>query len=408
MTISYQSADLVDVGGQHVLIRADLNVPIAAGTIGDRTRIDRFVPTLCNLLDRGAAVTIMTHLGRPGGHLEPTLSTHPLVSILAAKTGYPVDFADSCIGAARDARGAALLPGQALLLENLRFHRGEEKNDAAFANSLANYGDLYINDAFACAHRAHASIHAITRYLPAYAGPTLLQELDALAHIYDNSRRPIMALIGGAKISTKIAILDHLIDTVDTIIVGGGMANSFLYAQGHEVGRSLCEPDLAATARNLLDKAAAKGCHFVVPHDVVIAQSLTVAAPHQNISPEAIPADSMIVDLGAKTIATLGHLLATHKTLLWNGPLGAFETPPFDHSTIVTARRAAAFTQAGNLISIAGGGDTLAALNGAHVVNDFSYTSTAGGAFLEWLEGKELPGLTVLRAPTTRPDEDPR
>ncbi|MCP4329556.1 MAG: phosphoglycerate kinase [Alphaproteobacteria bacterium] len=386
-----------DVAGKRVLVRGDLNVPMQDGRVTDATRIERLLPTLENLLSRRARVVLMSHLGRPRGRVVADLSLRPLVPVLEkALSGRRVRFAEDCIGpSARDAV-AALGDGDIALLENLRFHAGEEANDSAFAAELAALADLYVDDAFSCAHRAHASNFAIAAILPSAAGLLMEAELDALAAALEDPERPVTAVVGGAKVSTKLSVLGHLIDKVDRLAVGGGMANTFLHALGVDVGRSLCEPDMADQARRILAQADELGCEFVLPADAVIATGLGDSVGHRVVPVAAIPPDYMMLDIGPASARALCESMAACKTVLWNGPLGAFEHPPFDAGTNEVAQAVARLTQAGRLRSIAGGGDTVAALSHAGVVDEFSYVSTAGGAFLEWLEGKELPGVAVL------------
>ena len=386
----------LDLHGQRVLVRADLNVPVAAGKVSDATRLARLLPGLRDLAERGARVIIISHFGRPKGGRDPRLSLRPVASALGELLRQSLVFAEDCVGEAAERTVASLLPGQIAVLENLRFHAGEEKNDPAFAERLAALGDIFVDDAFSAAHRAHASTSAIAHLLPAYAGPLLLEEIAALTSVLDHPARPTAAVIGGAKVSSKIELLHNLAAKVDTLIVGGGMANTFLLAQGIEIGRSLAEPDLTSTALAIVAAANARRCQLLLPQDVVVAERLAAGVPSRVLAARDTPADAMILDIGPNTVTQLSGVLAAAKTLLWNGPLGAFEIEPFGAGTFAVARQAARLTQAGRLLSVAGGGDTVAALNAAGVGQDFSYVSTAGGAFLEWLEGRELPGIVAL------------
>jgi phosphoglycerate kinase len=386
----------LDVAGKRVLLRADLNVPMHAGKVGDATRLARLVPGLRDLVRGEARVILISHLGRPKGGRDPELSLRPVAAALGGLLGEPVAFAGDCIGEAAARAVAALRPGQILVLENLRFHPGETKNDRAFAGELAALADIFINDAFSAAHRAHASTEAITRLLPSYAGPLMMQEIAALRGVLESPRRPVAAVIGGAKVSTKIPILTNLVAKVDKLIVGGGMANTFLLAEGIGVGASLAEPDFAATARAIRAAAEQKGCELVLPEDAVVAPKLAPGVTARVVGVRATPAEAMILDVGPATVARLCALLGDCHTLIWNGPLGAFEVAPFGEGTFALAREAARLTARGGLLSVAGGGDTLAALNAAGVTSAFSYVSTAGGAFLEWLEGRCLPGVAAL------------
>jgi phosphoglycerate kinase len=386
----------LDVRDRRVLVRADLNVPVRNGQVTDATRLERLVPGLTDLARRGAKVVVISHFGRPKGAPDPEFSLRPVADKLRELFGRPVAFAPDCIGAAAEAAVAALEPGDIAVLENLRFHEGEEKNDAAFAGALARLGDIFVGDAFSTAHRAHASTDAVVRLLPSYAGPLLMEEVAALRSVLEKPQRPVAAVVGGAKVSTKIPVLANLIAKVDKLIIGGGMANTFLLAQGVNVGSSLAEPDLAETARQIMHAAKAKSCEVVLPADVVVAARFEAGAPSRICSVLEMPADQMILDVGPKAVAHYTEVLGGCRTLLWNGPLGAFEIPPFGEGTFELARAAAAATQAGKLVSVAGGGDTVAALNAAGVTDRFTYVSTAGGAFLEWLEGRELPGVAAL------------
>ncbi len=387
-----------EVAGHTVLIRADLNVPLHNGRVTDTTRIDRFAPTVAGLAARGAKVVVMTHLGRPKGEPNPVFSTRPVAEALARSMGRSVVFVPDCVGAVAEDAAHHQAPGTVHLLENLRFHKGEEENSRSFALRLSVNGDIYVNDAFSCAHRAHASTDAITRLMPAYAGPSLLAEVDALETALETPQRPVAALVGGAKISSKIDVLEQLVGRMDHLIIGGGMANTFLAAGGLKVGRSLCEVDCIGTARSILDKAAQSGCNILLPDDLVVASGFHAMA--SEVPANAIPLDKMALDVGEVTITRICRVIDRCRTLLWNGPLGAFETEPFGRGTFAVARYAAERVRTGKLITIAGGGDTAAALSAAGVAERISYLSTAGGAFLEWLEGRELPGIEALRKAT--------
>jgi len=393
----FHTLDDVDPTGKRVLLRADLNVPMKDGHVADATRIERLAPTIRELAERGARVVVMSHFGRPKGRPEAAYSLRPLVAPLAQAIGRPVAFAEDCVGPAAERVVGALKPGEVALLENLRFHAEEEKNDPAFAQTLAALGDLYVNDAFSAAHRAHASTEALARLLPAAAGRLMQAELDALGAALDMPKRPVAALIGGAKVSTKLDLLTFITGKVDVLIIGGAMANTLLFAQGVAVGTSLCERDLADTARGIIDQAKKAGCDLVLPLDGVVAREFKAGAASETVAIDRVPPDAMILDIGPKTVQAIAERLAECRTLVWNGPVGAFETPPFDAGTTALARRVAALTKQGKLLSVAGGGDTVAALGHAGVVGDLSYVSTAGGAFLEWLEGRELPGVAALR-----------
>jgi phosphoglycerate kinase len=395
----FRTIDALDVAGKRVIVRADLNVPMKDGRVTDATRIERLVPTIAELADRGAKVIVVSHFGRPKGR-DPAQSLAPLGPALAAALGRPVAFATDCIGPEAEAAVAALRPGAVLLLENVRFHAGEEANDPAFARALAANGDLYVNDAFSAAHRAHASTEGLARLLPAAAGRGMQAELEALARALEAPSRPVIAIVGGAKVSTKLAVLGNLLAKVDALVIGGAMANTFLFALGAPVGRSLCERELAETARDILARADSLGCEIVLPTDAVIAAKLEAGAPSEAVPVTAVPDDRMILDIGPRSAEALAQRLERCRTLLWNGPLGAFEVKPFDAATVTVARAAARLTAAGRLVSVAGGGDTVAALAAAGVEAEFTYVSTAGGAFLEWLEGKDLPGVAALAVNT--------
>jgi phosphoglycerate kinase len=392
----FRTLDDIDPKGKRVLLRADLNVPVKDGKVGDATRIERLAPTIRELAEHGARVVVMSHFGRPKGKPEAAYSLRPLVMPLAQAIGRPVAFAEDCVGPAAERVVATLKPGEVALLENLRFHPEEEKNDPGFAKQLAALGDLYVNDAFSAAHRAHASTEALAHLLPAAAGRLMQAELDALGDALETPKRPVAALIGGAKVSTKLDLLSFVIAKVDVLIIGGAMANTLLFAQGVAVGKSLCERDMADTARRLIDQAKQAGCTLMLPLDGVIAREFKPGAASETVAIDRVPPDAMILDIGPKTVQAVSERLAQSRTLVWNGPVGAFETPPFDAGTMALAERVAELTKQGKLLSVAGGGDTVAALVEAGVVGDLSYVSTAGGAFLEWLEGRELPGVAAL------------
>jgi phosphoglycerate kinase len=392
-----RTLDDLEVAGRTVLVRLDLNVPMQDGKVADATRIERSVPTVKQLLEKRAKVAILSHFGRPKGKREPSMSLQPLCPPLAAALGREVAFAEDCIGEPARRAIDALRPGDVVLLENLRFHPGEEKNDPAFADQLAALGKAYVNDAFAAAHRAHASIVGLAERLPSAAGRLMQAEIEALTRALDAPERPLAALVGGAKVSTKLELLGNLIERVDLLVLGGGMANTFLFARGLPVGRSLCEKDMADTARAIMAKAESGRCQLLLPIDGRIARRFEAGAPSEVVPVERVPEDAMILDVGPDTVQLIQGHLANCATVVWNGPLGAFEIPPFDAGTTAVARRVAELTQAGGLMSVAGGGDTLSALAHAGVLDQLSYVSTAGGAFLEWLEGKDLPGVAVLR-----------
>src|SRR5258707_4102950 len=393
----FRTLDDVDPKGKRVLVRADLNVPVRDGKVGDATRIERLAPTIRELAERGARVVVMSHFGRPKGKPEAAYSLRPLVAPLSQAIGRPVAFAEDCVGPAAERVVAALKPGEVALLENLRFHPEEEKNAPGFARQLAALGDLYVNDAFSAAHRAHASTEALARLLPRAAGRLMQAELEALANALEAPRRPLAAIVGGAKVSTKLDLLNFLIAKVDVLIIGGAMANTMLFAQGKDVGSSLCERDLADSARAILAKVADAKCALVLPVDAVVAREFKAHAASETVAIDRIPRDAMILDVGPATVAAIDRQLAACRTLVWNGPLGTFETPPFDAGTVAVAREVARLSEAGKLLSVAGGGDTVSALAHAGVVDKLNYVSTAGGAFLEWLEGRELPGVAALR-----------
>ncbi|WP_297295025.1 phosphoglycerate kinase [uncultured Methylovirgula sp.] len=388
--------DDAELAGKRVLIRVDLNVPMDAGKVSDATRIDRILPNLQEIAAKGAKVIILSHLGRPKG-CEEKYSLRPVVAELEARLGKHVAFASDCIGEEAEKAVAAMQEGDYLLLENTRFHTGEEKNSEAFIDALASLGDVYVNDAFSCAHRAHASTEGLAHRLPSFAGRSMQVELEILTNLLSHPVRPVMAIVGGAKVSTKLELLGNLMRRVDILVIGGGMANTFLAAQGKKIGKSLCEMELANVARQIVADAAAENCEVVLPDDVVVAQKFAAGAPSRVVSVDAVGEDDMILDIGPKSVARVEALLEKTRTLVWNGPFGAFEIPPFDAGTMEIAAAAARLTKSGQLESIAGGGDTIAALNKADAAKEFTYISTAGGAFLEWLEGKRLPGVEALR-----------
>lgn len=390
--------DAGSLKGKRVLLRVDVNVPMEDGRVTDATRIERVVPTIREIADGGGRVILLAHFGRPKGKREPKDSLEPVVPALTAALGRPVAFAQDCVGEAAAAAVAGLKDGDVLLLENTRYHAGEEKNDPAFVAALAENGDVYVNEAFSAAHRAHASTEGLAHTLPAFAGRLMQAELDALTKGLEAPKRPVIAIVGGAKVSSKIDLLQNLVAKVDMLVIGGGMANTFLHAQGKAVGKSLCERDLAETATRILGAAEAAKCRVILPVDAVIAREFKANAANETVSVDAVPEDAMILDAGPASVAEIDAAIDQAATLVWNGPLGAFELTPFDAATVAAARHAAERTKAGQLVSVAGGGDTVAALNHAGAGEAFSYVSTAGGAFLEWLEGKELPGVEALRA----------
>ncbi|HML28706.1 MAG TPA: phosphoglycerate kinase [Hyphomicrobium sp.] len=391
-----KTTNSIDVAGKRVIVRADLNVPVKDGKVTDATRVERVLPGVRALADRGAKVIVISHFGRPKNGPEADLSLKPIASAMQELLGRPVAFGADSIGAQAAATVSGMKNGDIALLENLRFHKGEEKNDPNFAEELAKLGDIFVGDAFSCAHRAHASTEGLTNYLPSFAGPLLMEEINALRTALEKPQRPTAAVVGGAKVSTKIPVLTNLVAKVDKLIIGGGMANTFLQAMGVMVGKSLAEPEFDATARDILTEAKGKGCEIILPIDAVIAREFKDGAANEVVAIDSVPFDAMILDVGPQSVARMTEVLTASKTLLWNGPLGAFEISPFGEGTFALARAAAELTRAGKLASIAGGGDTVAALNAAGVTDDFTYVSTAGGAFLEWLEGRELPGVAAL------------
>ena len=388
--------DGVDVRGKRVLLRADLNVPVRDGRIGDLTRLQRLSPTIRELSDAGARVVVCSHFDRPKGQRVESMSLRPMAAALAEVLGRPVGFAGDTVGPAAQAAVAALPDGGVLVLENTRFHPGEEGNDPEFIGALASLADLYVNDAFSAAHRAHASTEGVARRLPAYAGRMMQAELDALDQALGNPQRPVMAIVGGSKVSTKLELLGNLSRRVDVLVIGGAMANTFLAAGGADVGRSLQEAEMHATAREIMDEAQRAGCAIMLPTDAVVAREFRAHAPSEVVSVDAIPVDAMMLDVGPNTVQALRDRLPDMRTVVWNGPLGAFETPPFDAATSALAQTVAEMTEQGSLLSVAGGGDTVSALRHAGVLDRLTYVSTAGGAFLEWLEGKTLPGVAAL------------
>jgi phosphoglycerate kinase len=391
---AFRTLDDVDVSGKRVVIRLDLNVPMEQGKVTDTTRIDRVLPTLKELLRRNAAVIVLAHFDRPKGKVVPEMSLKPIAAALEKALHHKVGFVFTDWQSAPD---AAVKPGHIILMENTRYHAGEEKNDAAFARMLGGLGDIFVNDAFSAAHRAHSSTEGIAHVIPAYAGRAMEQELSALAAALETPRKPVIAVVGGAKVSTKLDLLGNLVKKVEALVIGGAMANTFLSAQGLGIGRSLAEPDLADTARSILAAAAKANCAIILPVDGVVAKEFKAGAESHAYGVDAIPADGMILDVGPMSVDRVKAAIDNANTLLWNGPFGAFEVEPFDAATVAVAQYAAARTKTGKLVTIAGGGDTVAALNHAGVADDFTYVSTAGGAFLEWLEGKELPGVKALQ-----------
>lgn len=394
----FHTIDDMDLDGKVVLTRVDLNVPIENGRVTDATRIEKIVPTVKDIQAKGGIPVLLAHFDRPKGQRVETMSLKQILPALEQALGQSVAFADDCIGGPAKRVVSSLKQGDVALLENTRFHAGEEKNDQTFAASIAALGGAYINDAFSAAHRAHASTEGLARLLPAGAGRLMEAELKALNAALGQPERPVMAVVGGAKVSTKLDLLMNLIDKVDNLVIGGGMANTFLVAQGVEVGKSLAERDMADTARAILEKADSAGCRILLPVDIVVAREFKAGAESEILPVDQCPADAMILDAGPKTVETMREVLGICRTLIWNGPLGAFEIEPFDRATNAAAQAAAELTRAGRLVSVAGGGDTVAALNKAGVAGDFTFISTAGGAFLEWMEGKELPGVAALKA----------
>ncbi|MGV8938995.1 MAG: phosphoglycerate kinase [Allorhizobium sp.] len=390
--------DLTDIAGKRVLVRVDLNVPVSDGKVTDATRIERVAPTIHELSKMGAKVILLAHFGRPKGEPVADMSLKLIVPAVEEVLDQSVAFASDCVGQPAADAIAAMNNGDILLLENTRFHKGEEKNTPEFTAELAANGDIFVNDAFSAAHRAHASTEGIAHLLPAYAGRTMQAELEALEKGLGKPVKPVVAIVGGAKVSTKIDLLMNLVTRVDALVIGGGMANTFLAAQGIDVGKSLCEHELGETAKQIMVEAEKSGCAIVLPVDGIIAREFKAGAASEAVDINAVPADAMILDVGPQTVALINDWISRAKTLVWNGPLGAFEISPFDKATVSVAKHAAERTRDGDLVSVAGGGDTVSALNHAGVADDFTYVSTAGGAFLEWMEGKELPGVAVLTA----------
>lgn len=388
--------DLDDLAGKRVLIRADLNVPFKDGAVGDVTRLEAVKPTIEDLKAKGAICLILSHFGRPKGQKVPEMTLEPVAHTLGGVIGQSVAFIPDCKGADALAQVQALNAGDVAVLENTRFYAQEEANDAAFSEEIAALGDIFVNDAFSAAHRAHASTHGITAFLPAYAGRSMEQELTALQAALGEPKRPVAAVVGGAKVSSKLDVLTNLVEKVDHLIIGGGMANTFLAAKGVDVGKSLCEHDLTDTATLILKKAETSGCTVHLPYDVVVAKEFAAGAPNQVVNVHEVARDDMILDVGPAAVEACADALKICQTLVWNGPMGAFEIEPFDRGTVVLAQAAAALSADGSLLSVAGGGDTVAALNHAKAAGSFSHISTAGGAFLEWMEGKELPGVAAL------------
>ena len=394
----FRSLDQADLAQKRALVRVDFNVPMQDGAVSDDTRLRAALPTIEKLRSGGAKVILLAHFDRPKGKRIASMSLGPIAGPLAALLGVPVAFADDCIGQEAETAVAAMKAGDVLLLENLRYHSGEEANDPAFAKALARLGDLYVNDAFSAAHRAHASTEGLARLIPAYAGEAMRRELEALEKALGKPERPVLGIVGGSKVSTKLDLLKNLVTRLDRLAIGGGMANTFLFAQGWDVGASYCEKDLADTAREIMSLAAASGCELLLPIDIVVAEKMEPGAPARTRALGAVESDERILDAGPQSVARLVAAMEASKTLIWNGPLGVFEMPPFDRATVAAAKAAARLTQSGALVAVAGGGDTVSALNHAGVAADLTFVSTAGGAFLEWMEGKTLPGVAALEA----------
>jgi len=391
--------DATDLAGKTALVRVDFNVPMEGGKVTEDTRLRVALPTIQKLRDAGAKVALLAHFDRPKGQRVPSMSLKPVVAPLETLLGAPVRFADDCVGEAAKAAIADLDAGGVILLENVRFHAGEEKNDPAFAAQLAELGDVYVNDAFSAAHRAHASTEGLARLLPAYAGESMRRELEALDAALGNPQKPVTGIVGGSKVSTKLDLLQNLVGKLDKLAIGGGMANTFLYAQGVDIGGSLAEKDMADTARTIMETAKARGCELLLPVDVVVATEVKPGAATRTVKAgEPLSAEDKILDAGPETVARLTAAMDGSKTLIWNGPLGVFEVPPFDAATVAAAKHAAELAKAGKLVAVAGGGDTVAALHHAGTADDMTFVSTAGGAFLEWMEGKALPGVEALQA----------
>ncbi len=396
--MTYKTMDDLDLSGKRVLTRVDLNAPVRDGKVSDDTRLKAIAPTVRDILAKGGKPILLAHFGRPKGKVMPEMTLRVVQDRLTEILDTLILFVDDCRGELAETAAANLPAGHVMLCENTRFHPGEEKNDPALAAEIARVGDVFCNDAFSAAHRAHASTEGLAKLLPACAGRLMQKELEALSKALSNPEKPVIAVVGGAKVSTKLALLGNLSKKVDQIVIGGGMANTFLAAKGVDVGKSLCEHDLADTARQIIAKAAETGCEIVLPTDVVVAREFKAGAEAETVAADACPADAMILDAGPATVADIAQRFESAKTVVWNGPLGAFEIEPFDKGTVAAAKKAAELTRAGALLSVAGGGDTVAALNAAGAGPDFSYVSTAGGAFLEWLEGKTLPGVAALEA----------
>lgn len=394
--MEYNTITDIDLAGKRVLLRADLNVPTKDGKVTDTTRIDRLKNTIDMLCEKGAKTLILSHFGRPKGEVKPEFSLEFILDSLKQSWGREVAFADDCIGESAKSLANSLQNGQVGLLENVRFHKGEEKNDPEFANELAQNGDIFVNDAFSAAHRAHASTEGIAHILPTVAGLLMQAEIDALTAALENPQKPVVAVVGGAKISTKLSVLNNLVRKVDYLVLGGGMANTFMFAKGIEVGKSLCEKDMADEANAIMETVSEHGCEIVLPVDRVIVSEFREHAPFEICESDSMPSDKESIDIGPKSISAINDILSQSKTVLWNGPLGVFEMKPFDKGTNEVSAKVAQLTKSSNLVSVAGGGDTVFALENAGTISDFSYVSTAGGAFLEWLEGKTLPGVAAL------------
>ncbi|TDH59512.1 phosphoglycerate kinase [Dankookia rubra] len=394
----FRTLDSLDPRGKRILLRADLNLPVKDGRITDRTRIDRLSPTIAELADKGGRVIVCSHFDRPKGKRVPEMSLAPMAEALAEALGKKVSFIDDCVGPEAEAAAAAMRDGDVILLENTRYHAGEEKNDPELARGMAKLADVFVNDAFSAAHRAHASTEGVARLLPAYAGRLMQAELEALDAALGNPSRPVVAIVGGAKVSTKLDLIGNLSSRVDVLVIGGAMANTFLAAQGHAMGKSLQEAEMHETALRMLAEAKANNCEVLLPLDLVVSAAFAANAPSRTVGIDAVPADMMALDVGPDTVAAIEARLRQASTLVWNGPLGAFEIPPFDAATVAVAESVAALTQSAGLKSIGGGGDTVSALKHAGVAERMTYVSAAGGAFLEWLEGKTLPGVAALEA----------
>jgi phosphoglycerate kinase len=394
--MTFKTLDDADLSGKRALVRVDFNVPMHEREVSDDTRLQAAVPTIQKLRQGGAKVVLLAHFDRPKGKVVPSMSLEPIIPALAKVLGGPVAFAADCVGEMAAAAVDALRPGDVLLLENVRFHAGEEGNDFAFAKALAANGDLYVNDAFSAAHRAHASTEGLAHLLPAYAGEQMRLELSALDKALGKPERPVLGIVGGSKVSTKLDLLSHLVTKLDKLAIGGGMANTFLYAQGHDVGASYCEKDMAETARDIIRLAGQHNCKLFLPLDIVVAEKMAPGAPARVRTLGAVDEHERILDAGPETVERLCRAMDNSKTLIWNGPLGVFEMPPFDKATVSAAKHAAELAKSGRLVAVAGGGDTVAALNAAGCAEDFTFVSTAGGAFLEWMEGKTLPGVAAL------------